>query len=709
MEFIDSLKNILRITEVDTFRISAMDDLTWEYLYSEIDSAKKYAKGAVSLSEKINNQKWIAICNQSLATVFFQTTSFDSAIIHFEIAKNINEKLGLKDKLCSNYNGMGNVNLQRGNYKKALDNYLIAVKLAEESGNKKKAAIIISNIALIYHNLHNYDKSQEYNLKSLKTAEEINDEILISGTYTNIANLYKDMDSLEQAEEYHLKSLKITHRLNLVSRTAQTYNNLALLYEKKNEFAKARKFLNDAIKLHLQMDNSDGMITSCISLGQIYSLEKNYEMSLKYFLDALENAKKLDVKERTMTIYDNLHTVYSAMHDFPKAYEYLSLYSAIKDTMLNMESSKQIAEMQTIYETEKRQKEIELQNAQLEKQNAEIHKQKILNYSFGVGIVMLLTVAFLIFRSYRQKKKSHFEIEKRNLKLQKANEEISLQKEIIEEKNKDILDSIRYAKRIQQAILPPEKFIKKHLPESFVLYKPKDIVAGDFYWMHVIPEIREQGVSREKNPPDVSEPRGTNPILFAACDCTGHGVPGAFVSIVANNALNRAVNEFALTEPAKILDKVNEFVEESFAKSESEIKDGMDIALVKFQILNSKFNIEYAGANNPVWIFKNSTKEFLEIKANVQPIGKYINRHPFQNHTFELQKGDAIYIFTDGYADQFGGPKGKKFKYKQFQNLIISVQDKLMEEQKNIFDKTIDNWKGNLVQIDDICIFGFRI
>ena len=277
--------------------------------------------------------------------------------------------------------------------------------------------------------------------------------------------------------------------------------------------------------------------------------------------------------------------------------------------------------------------------------------------------------------------------------------EVVTQKEQIAEKSKEITDSINYAKGIQDAILPSKEFIKQAFPESFILFKPKDIVSGDFYWMEKV-----EGRT-----------------LFAAVDCTGHGVPGAFVSMVGANGLNRSVKEYGITEPAKILDRLSALVEETFSKR----KDGMDIALCA---IDAKQNtLEYAGANNPMYLIRannillvmdgltiepsvrQDNHALYEIKADKQPIGSFEGRRNFSNRILELCANDIIYVFTDGYADQFGGPKGKKFKYSKLKELFITLYQKPMEEQKEVLDKAIEDWKGTHEQIDDICIVSVRI
>lgn len=272
-------------------------------------------------------------------------------------------------------------------------------------------------------------------------------------------------------------------------------------------------------------------------------------------------------------------------------------------------------------------------------------------------------------------------------KVRERTAEISQQKHIIEEKNKEIVDSINYAKRIQDAILPTPSTINKLLPNCFVLYKPKDIVAGDFYWME----------SREKI------------VMIAAADCTGHGVPGAMVSVVCSGALTRSVKEFGLTNPGKILDKTTELVVETFDRNQSDVKDGMDINLCSINLSHNV--LMYAGANNPLWILRKNAHgvyENMEIKADKQPIGKFEDRKPFTTHIHEILPGDCVYLFTDGFADQFGGEKGKKFKYSTFLKALTDCADKTLEEQKVFLDRIFENWKGHYEQTDDVCVIGIK-
>lgn len=263
-------------------------------------------------------------------------------------------------------------------------------------------------------------------------------------------------------------------------------------------------------------------------------------------------------------------------------------------------------------------------------------------------------------------------------------DEAEKQRTLVEKKQKEIVDSITYAKRIQDAILPSESLVKKCLPNSFVVYKPKDIVAGDFYWVENI--------------------ESTQSVVFAVADCTGHGVPGAMISVICNNALNRALKEFKLTKPNEILNKTRELVIEQFEKSDDDVKDGMDISLC---MLNAQTKeLQWAGANNPLWIIRK--KELIEIKPDKQPIGKHAVSKPFTAHFIPLEIGDCIYVFTDGFADQFGGSKGKKYKIAALRELLVKIAQNPMETQKQEIVSVFETWKGELDQVDDVCMIGVR-
>jgi serine phosphatase RsbU (regulator of sigma subunit)/ligand-binding sensor domain-containing protein len=306
-------------------------------------------------------------------------------------------------------------------------------------------------------------------------------------------------------------------------------------------------------------------------------------------------------------------------------------------------------------------------------------------------IVLILVITFLIIK-WRTKKLKDRQKQLEE-KIDEATFEIRLQKDEIQVQHREIKDSIQYAKRIQEAILPPSKIVKEWLEDSFIIYKPKDIVAGDFYWLDSV----KSSVSVDGNR-----------ILFAVGDCTGHGVPGAMVSVVCHNALNRCVREFGLTTPSQILDKTRDLIIDAFSADQTDVKDGMDAALVSLEFkTDSSCSVQYSGANNGLYLIKDGA--FVEIKPDKQPIGRFAKQTPFTNHQIELKKGDTIYLFSDGFADQFGGPKGKKFKYEAFREMIMRFSSMSMAEQRIHIESTYESWRGDFEQLDDICIIGVRV
>ncbi len=304
------------------------------------------------------------------------------------------------------------------------------------------------------------------------------------------------------------------------------------------------------------------------------------------------------------------------------------------------------------------------------------------------GGLLTLSVAIFSILLIRMR----FKLTKKELVARFALEE---SKHELQEKNTEIVDSINYAKRIQSALIPPIEVFKKILPDSFVIFKPKDIVSGDFYWISELSTTKAKGINEKL-------------VVYSVADCTGHGVPGAFMSLIGLKIFNQSVKQNDVNSPAEALDYLNQEVFKTVnmhSDTDNIIRDGMDVALCSINYTTLK--LTFAGAKNPVYIVRN--KELHEIKGDKQPIGSYESQEPFTNNEYQLEKEDMVYIFSDGYADQFGGPKGKKLKYKPFKEMLISNANKSMEEQEEQLSNLFENWRGDLEQLDDVCVIGVRI
>ena len=515
-------------------------------------------------------------------------------------------------------------------------------------------------------------------LNQQKTAQNI------STGYHYLKEIYDDKNDTAKCLEMYRLSLYYNNLAGDYYGEPLILGNMGIAYAKYGYYDSALLVQNRALELRIKYGNAEGEMFSYNTLGGLYYDMKKYNKAIEYEDKARAMANKFGFHDYDDDCYNILARANEKLGNYKQAYMYLDKFYAFKDSVGKIHNDKEIYRLKNEEKEAQQQAEFDkktaLLNAEKEKGDAiakaDNKRHKII-LAFVLFIVLIITgVAIGIFRSLKTTRKQKEVIEEQK-KL------VEQQKEIVEEKNKEILDSITYAKRLQDAILPPLGIIKKYLPESFVLYKPKDIVAGDFYWM---------------------ERAGDN-ILIAAADCTGHGVPGAMVSVVCSNALNRTVKEFKITEPGKILDKVRELVLETFEKSESDVKDGMDISLVA--ISQSSLAISWSGAYNPLWYAQDG--ELKEVAPDKQPIGKHDGQKPFSTHSLNLKKGDILYLFTDGYADQFGGPKGKKFKYKQLQEKLLAMAEQSMDKQKEMLEETLDNWKGNLEQVDDVLIIGIKV
>ncbi len=591
------------------------------------------------------------------------------------LSKAINYKKGIAES----YNLKGVINRDKSNLKVALEFYLQALSLFEELKIPKRIAGMQNNIGLIYAEIKEYRTALAYYFKAEKILNNKKDGQNLAVCYNNIATCYQNLKQFSSAQTYLNKSLELRNAIHDTMGMAMAYHNIGINHQLIHENDSALNYFYKSLSYLGTGNENIGHAYNYLEIGNSLLQNGKIKEAEPYLLKSLKISQKNGLMAISNSAYEHLYKLAAEKKDYKNAFQYQNLFLSSAKSIENDESTNELLKKELEYDFNKKREvqRIESENRQAIS-DAEIAAQKKLTTYAILALIVLSGLILFVFRSYNEKRK--------------ANSIISKQKEIVEHKQKEIVDSINYAKYIQNALLPDEKIISKI--NSFILFQPKDIVSGDFYWIY----------ENKSNTLNHSE------IYVAAADCTGHGVPGALVSVLGNNGLNSCVKEFGITETHLILDKLSELVEETFEKSENQLKDGMDISLVKIirDQVSNKVNIQWSGANNPIWIIKQN-KEWIEIKANKQPIGKYADKKPFDKHELELEKGDRVYLFTDGFADQFGGPKGKKYKYKQLSDLLTSTVHLDLIAQKEALTMNFNNWIGELEQVDDICIIGISL
>lgn len=577
-----------------------------------------------------------------------------------------------------------------------------------------------------YQKLNMLDSSFSINKQSLRLATENKDTLLIAYSLNNMAGIYDLAGNYHSAIQMYQKALSMLRKLNITKQIANTSYNLSIPFSKLHMADSARYYTDKAFENYKKINDYSG-IASCYDFYATEADQKgDYDEAIRLYKLEIENFKKVNETATLIIPYQNMADTYlkqrkyndckiyldmamdlaillgsrtdmydvsgtyskyyEAIGDYKTANYYMRRYYEGKDTMLTTQLKTELSDQKSEFDRENSKALLTIQKMEAEKN---LRSKESLKLIFVLSSVFFVVIIILSVNRYRAKQKSF-------VKLNEYKNQLIYQKEKIEDAQKEIIDSINYAKRIQSAIMAHEEDISHYFPDSFLMYRPKHIVAGDFYFFEVT----------------------DTHIFYAAADCTGHGVPGALVSVVCANALTRCVKEFNMTDPGAILDKTRDLVMETFSKSDKEVKDGMDISLIVVPKTPNQIPlaIRWAGANNPLWYYQQG--KLHEIKANKQPIGRSDNPGPFDTHYIQLDKGDQIYLFTDGFADQFGGPLGKKFKYRQLEELLLENAEKPVAEQKRIITEAFEKWKNwpgpdgivkVMDQVDDVLLIGIRV
>ena len=617
--------------------------------------AKTYPKKGIDAKNKV-------------AFIYIKTEEYDKAdSVANDMIKESGQLNYLKGIGLANRN-LGLINTFQGKYKEAVTYHLKALKIWEETKNLKMNSTSNSDLGILFYYQANYEKAAFYWKNSLKSKPDTTSADYMSDC-SNLGQAYVDLGEYDKASEC-LK--KVLHRY-ADNKKSVNYTNpllgLANIEYKRKNYQQALSYYTEIIHLREDYNARNGdLAATYLNVALIYQEFGKPKEAIEYALKGYQKAIESDDKNELQHAYNNLSSIYSKSGNYEKAYEFSQLYTNLKDSLSGMESQKQINELDKLYQTEKKEKDNQLLSKQLEIQQIQSKQQQ---FYLLISAVVLVLIGFLSIVLYNQNKQKH-----------RTNINLEIKNKIIEEQHKDIIDSINYAKRIQQAVLQEEEHVSKHLPPHFILFKPKDIVSGDFYW------ALEKGEY----------------LYITAADCTGHGVPGAFLTILGISFLNEINAREEFFTPAEILDQLRDKIVKELSRHGT-TKDGMDISLLRMHLKTKE--VMWAGAFNPLWYIQEG--ELKEIKADKQPIGYVEEPKPFTNHTLQLNINDTLYLFTDGFADQFGGDKGKKYKYKQLKDILVANSQKPFTEQKELLNRSFTEWKGNLEQVDDVTIIGISV
>jgi serine phosphatase RsbU (regulator of sigma subunit) len=626
---IDSqLLDILKLAD-NNEKAGKLNALSYAVRYSNPSKSLEIANEGLKTSEKINDKVVLAIAKMHIAFSHFMLSSDFPILQNLTEAHIVIERTGKIPELAIVLNYLGNVYDSYGDFQKGLHYCQQSLKLSREHALTECEADSLSTMGIIYSRLCDFQNAIQSHLLSFDIRAKLDNKPAMASSLNLVARAYALSGDYSKSEDYYFKAIDLRKAIN-DGAIPWSYLGLASLYEKQKKYDKAIPFYQKSLDLNAKSRNKRSDLQCNLGIGKVLLATEELDKSIIFLNEALCIAKELNSKPLLYEIYEMLSLYYEKTGNEAEAFKSYKQFHKLKEEVLNAQLHNELKNQQVKFEVEKTQKE------------AEIYQL-------------------------------------RNVELKNAFDKIAI-------KNNEILQSIRYAQNIQSALLPPRDLLNSILPEYFILYMPKDIVSGDFYYANKIGEK----------------------LFVAAVDCTGHGVPGAFMSMLGHTFLNEIISMAPQLSASEILERLRSMVIDSLrqdAENETSTKDGMDIS---FCIIDYQTKIiQYAGAFNSLIVIQNN--ELNEIKADRMPIGIYNgNTIPFTNHTIKFEVGMSLFLCSDGYSDQFGGPDFKKFMQKNLRDFLLEIHTLPMPKQQELLEKTITDWKGSIEQTDDILVMGLR-
>ena len=675
---VDSLKQIIKTAKSDTTVLNAL--LEWDGLIYMEDAAM----------DLVLNHRIDSLCIKNL---------------YSKLEKKERNKF-IKSRAFA-LNNLGIIYDGKGDYAMAIDFYTHSLTMYEEINEKRGIAISLNNIGAIYHDQGNLKNAIDYYTKSLKIKEEIGDQSGIALSLSNIGNVYQSQNDLDNAILFYDKSLKIREETGNKNGIASTLNNIGIIYQKKGELVNAKDYFSKSLQLYEEVNDLRGTAVSLNNIGNIYKNQGNLIQALSFNEKSLKIAIEISAATEIKQAAESLWEVNKKLGNFKQSLVMYELFVSTRDSLESEENQKEIMRQEFKYHYDKQAAtdsiinaemekvqlaELEAEKALSEKQKTQISSQKTQSTYLYVGLGLIALFSVFMYNRFKVTKKQKLiieeqkqEVEKQKGTVEKTLQELETTYVKLESTHEQITDSIRYAERIQRSFLASKSTLDEFLKEYFVFFQPKEAVSGDFYWAAQLPNSH---------------------FAFAVADSTGHGVPGAIMSLLNITSLEKSIE--TETEPHIILNKTRQIIINRLKEDGSEHggKDGMDCCLMVFN--KAKTVLTFASANNSLIIIRD--KKIIEFKGDKMPVGKHDNdTETFTLQNINLMKGDVIYALTDGFADQFGGPNGRKYMIKNLKKMFLKIAELPMDEQKAKLSLEFANWKGKNDQVDDMCIVGVRV
>ncbi|HOP03155.1 MAG TPA: tetratricopeptide repeat protein [Tenuifilaceae bacterium] len=696
----------------DSINISNQQN-TWDRSY-------KLAEKAAKLAAELNDKKREAFAFQEQASALFKKgltyESLDKYLTSYQIRTEINYKKGIATSL----NNIGRVYMNLANYPIALSYFLKGLEVSYELQDTSSLAIIFYNIGVIYYHRYDYEKSLQYLDSAQMYAYKKNLKRIIGNSHKTKGTVYTEQKNFTEALNQYSLALSYLKDGEEVADHSALLNNIGYLFYKQGDYKLALKNHFESLKIKEETNNQRGIANSYHSIGETYLAKGDYSKALHYASLALKESKIFKLTKLEKSSYQLLSDIHFKNGNYKQAYEELKYSYQLKDSISSNETNRKMIEMELNFQFEQKFHQQEMEQKHRESVLLEeARRNRMARNSLTVVILLisiLITISTYSYLKIRKdnrellSQKAEMEMQKEEMETQRDSlatlnaelkqkteeitaqrDEIEFQRDVVTMQKREITDSIVYAQRIQQAILPSKQTLKKIFPESFILYLPKNVVSGDFYWVSKIGKFR----------------------TVAVADCTGHGVPGGFMSMLGIAYLNDIVTKSEINTSGQVLEHMREFIIESLHQTGDPFEnfDGMDMSFCA--INDDTLEMQFAGANSFAFISRNTEnkdEQFIEVlTGDRMPVSRHIKMEPFTNTRVQLVPGDTIYLFTDGYHDQFGGQEGRKYNMRRFRNLFEAVKELPMQKQLEIIENTFIKWKGNQYQIDDVLVMGIKV